>query len=99
MKRVNYNAGLSNAVEANDIIEEEKWSYMDLRDMIRILKNYIHEYRGTTVFEDFAEYIGEDVADIIDIISDIESRGGVHISDRIQRDDPNAFISGPDDWM
>lgn len=62
------------------------WNDMELVDQLAAIQNYVKEYEGTRVFEDFAESVNADVDDVIDLFSDMESRNMLHIPYVIQKD-------------
>lgn len=66
--------------------EKVDWYELDWDEQIELIKKYIRKYKGTRIFEDFAEYIDEPVEDIIDAFSDAESRGDLRIPERMQLD-------------
>lgn len=67
-------------------VEKVDWYELDWDEQIQLMKKYISKYKGTRIFEDFAEYIDEPVEDIIDAFSDAESRGDIRIPERMQLD-------------
>ena len=60
---------------------------MDWDDQVNAIKQFVKNYRGTKVFEDFAASVGVDVDDVIDIFADLESYGIIYIPRNIQIDD------------
>lgn len=62
------------------------WNDMEFADQLAAIQNYVKEYEGTRVFEDFAESVNADVDDVIDLFSDMESRNMLHIPYVIQKD-------------
>ena len=62
------------------------WHKLDWDEQIQLMKKYIKQYKGAKIFEDFAEYIGEPVEDIIDSFVDAESHGELRIPERMQLD-------------
>lgn len=66
--------------------EKVDWYELDWDEQIQLIKNYIRQYKGSRIFEDFAEYINEPVEDIIDAFSDAEYRGDIRIPERMQLD-------------
>lgn len=62
------------------------WDDLDWNEQIQVMKRYIRNYKGTRIFEDFADYINKPVEDIIDSFSDAESRGDLRIPERMQLD-------------
>lgn len=49
-------------------------------------EKYIRNYKGTKIFEDFADYVNKPVEDIIDSFGDAESYGDIRIPERMQLD-------------
>ena len=84
-----------NSEYANDELYEGKgspinWHSMDREDLdaqIAAIKDFVNNYHGTKVFEDFAASVGVDVDDIIDLFSDLEAYGVIDIPREIQIDD------------
>ena len=84
-----------NSEYANDDLYEGKgssinWHSMDREDLdnqIAAIKDFVKNYHGTKVFEDFAASVGVDVDDIIDLFADLESYGVIDIPQEIQIDD------------
>lgn len=62
------------------------WDELDWDEQIQLMKKYVRKYKGSRIFEDFAEYINEPVEDIIDAFSDAEYRGDIRIPERMQLD-------------
>ena len=62
------------------------WDDLDWNQQIQLMKKYIRNYKGTRIFEDFADYINKPVEDIIDAFSDAEYRGDIRIPERMQLD-------------
>lgn len=62
------------------------WRKLDWDEQIQLMKKYIKQYKGAKIFEDFAEYIGEPVEDIIDSFVDAESHRELRIPERMQLD-------------
>lgn len=62
------------------------WDDLDWNQQIQVMKRYIRNYKGTRIFEDFADYINKPVEDIIDSFSDAESYGDIKIPERKQLD-------------
>lgn len=60
---------------------------MDWDDQVNAIKRFVKNYRGTKVFEDFADSVGVDVDDVIDMFSDLEAHGIIYIPQEIQIDD------------
>ena len=76
------NSSVTGAAESTKI----SWNDMEFVDQLAAIQNYVKEYEGTRVFEDFAEYVNEDVYDVIDLFSDMESRNMIYIPYNIQKD-------------
>lgn len=66
--------------------EKVDWYELDWDEQIQLMKKYVRQYKGSRIFEDFAEYIDEPVEDIIDAFSDAEFRGDLRIPERMQLD-------------
>lgn len=62
------------------------WDDLDWNQQIQVMKRYIRNYKGTRIFEDFADYINKPVEDIIDSFTDAESYGDIKIPERKQLD-------------
>lgn len=62
------------------------WDDLDWNQQIQLMKKYIRNYKGTKIFEDFADYVNKPVEDIIDSFGDAESRGDIRIPERMQLD-------------
>jgi hypothetical protein len=62
------------------------WDDLDWNQQIQVMKRYIRNYKGTRIFEDFADYINKPVEDIIDSFTDAESHGDIRIPERKQID-------------
>lgn len=62
------------------------WDDLDWNQQIQVMKRYIRNYKGTRIFEDFADYINKPVEDIIDSFCDAESHGDIKIPERKQLD-------------
>lgn len=62
------------------------WDDLDWNQEIQLMKKYIRNYKGTKIFEDFADYVNKPVEDIIDSFSDAESYGDIRIPERMQLD-------------
>nr|DAY85161.1 MAG TPA: hypothetical protein [Caudoviricetes sp.] len=62
------------------------WDDLDWNQQIQLMKKYIRNYKGTKIFEDFADYVNKPVEDIIDAFSDAEYRGDIRIPERMQLD-------------
>ena len=62
------------------------WDDLDWNQQIQLMKKYIRNYKGTKIFEDFADYVNKPVEDIIDAFSDAEYRGDIRIPERKQID-------------
>lgn len=87
-KELNYYDIIEKAPEGITSAESTKisWNDMELVDQLAAIQNYVKEYEGTRVFEDFAEYVNKDVSDVIDLFSDMESRNMIYIPYNIQKD-------------
>lgn len=87
-KELNYYDIIEKAPEGITAAESTKisWNDMELVDQLAAIQNYVKEYEGTSVFEDFAEYVNKDVSDVIDLFSDMESRNMIYIPYNIQKD-------------
>lgn len=66
--------------------EKVDWYELDWDEQIQLMKKYVRQYKGSRIFEDFAEYINIPVEDIIDAFSDAEYRGDLRIPERMQLD-------------
>ena len=62
------------------------WDDLDWNQQIQLMKKYIRNYKGTKIFEDFADYVNKPVEDIIDSFCDAEYRGDIRIPERKQID-------------
>lgn len=62
------------------------WDDLDWNQQIQLMKKYIRNYKGTKIFEDFADYVNKPVEDIIDSFCDAESYGDIRIPERKQID-------------
>lgn len=62
------------------------WDDLDWNQQIQLMKKYIRNYKGTKIFEDFADYVNKPVEDIIDSFVDAESYGDIRIPERKQID-------------
>jgi hypothetical protein len=87
-KELDYYDIIEKAPEGITSAESTKisWNDMELVDQLAAIQNYVKEYEGTRVFEDFAEYVNKDVSDVIDLFSDMESRNMIYIPYNIQKD-------------
>lgn len=85
---VNYSADMVN-VSCTEA-PQKSWAEMDWYEQIEFMNRYVDNYRGTSVFEDFAAYVGENVQDIIDCFTDAEHRGDLYIPEEIQIDSEYA---------
>lgn len=81
--------GLNGVVESKRKLKEANtdWQSMDWDDQVNAIKRFVKNYRGTKVFEDFADSVGVDVDDVIDMFSDLEAHGIIYIPQEIQIDD------------
>ena len=66
--------------------EKVDWYELDWDEQIQLMKKYVRQYKGSRIFEDFAEYVNIPVEDIIDSFSDAESHGDIRIPERMQLD-------------
>lgn len=60
------------------------WFDRDFEDQVAAIQSFVKTYKGKKVFEDFADSVGVDVEDVIDLFADMESRGLVDIPREIQ---------------
>ena len=63
----------------NESSKRFDWDNLDVFEQTKIMKDFVRKYNGTKVFEDFADYIGVPVDDVIDLFADAESRGFIQI--------------------
>ena len=63
----------------NESSKRFDWDNLDVFEQTKIMKDFVRKYNGTKVFEDFADYIGVPVDDVIDLFTDAESRGFIQI--------------------
>lgn len=77
-------------VYASSQKSEVNWDEMSWREQVECMKNFVKNYKGTRVFEDFADYIGEDVENIIDAFCDAEAHGDISIPKSKQKDSDYA---------
>ena len=68
----------------------EDWLNLRWNDQLADMKAYVKSYKGTRIFEDFAESIGVDPDDIIDMFCDAEAHGDIKISQKKQQDSAYA---------
>lgn len=80
------NKGSANSSVDIKASSEIIWDDLDWNQQIQVMKRYIRNYKGTRIFEDFADYINKPVEDIIDSFCDAESRGDIKIPERKQLD-------------
>ena len=80
------NKGSVNSSSSIKSSSEIIWDDLDWNQQIQVMKRYIRNYKGTRIFEDFADYINKPVEDIIDSFSDAEYRGDIKIPERMQLD-------------
>lgn len=73
-----------------DVNDIHPWFYREFEDQVAVIQDFVKNYKGTKVFEDFADSIGVDVEDVIDLFADMESRGLVDIPREIQIDSDYA---------
>lgn len=65
--------------KVNESSKRFDWDNLDVFEQTKIMKDFVRKYNGTKVFEDFADYIGVPVDDVIDLFTDAESRGFIQI--------------------
>lgn len=80
------NKGSANSSVDIKASSEIIWDDLDWNQQIQVMKRYIRNYKGTRIFEDFADYINKPVEDIIDSFCDAESYGDIKIPERMQLD-------------
>ena len=80
------NKGSVNSSSSIKASSEIIWDDLDWNQQIQVMKRYIRNYKGTRIFEDFADYINKPVEDIIDSFCDAESYGDIKIPERKQLD-------------
>ena len=80
------NKGSANSSVDIKASSEIIWDDLDWYQQIQVMKRYIRNYKGTRIFEDFADYINKPVEDIIDSFCDAEYRGDIKIPERKQLD-------------
>lgn len=80
------NKGSANSSTNIKASSEIIWDDLDWNQQIQVMKRYIRNYKGTRIFEDFADYINKPVEDIIDSFTDAESYGDIEIPERMQLD-------------
>lgn len=80
------NKGSVNSSSSIKASSEIIWDDLDWNQQIQVMKRYIRNYKGTRIFEDFADYINKPVEDIIDSFCDAESHGDIKIPERKQLD-------------
>lgn len=80
------NSGSANSSVDIKASSEIIWDDLDWNQQIQVMKRYIRNYKGTRIFEDFADYINKPVEDIIDSFCDAESYGDIKIPERKQLD-------------
>ena len=73
-----------------EVDQNRRWEDMDLYEQIAVMKKFVRNYKGSKVFEDFAEHVGEDVEDIIDTFCDAEAHGDIKIPWNKQKDSEYA---------
>lgn len=66
--------------------EKVDWYELDWDEQIQLMKKYVRQYKGSRIFEDFAEYVNIPVEDIIDSFTDAESHEDIKIPERMQLD-------------
>lgn len=80
------NKGSVNSSSSIKASSEIIWDDLDWNEQIQVMKRYIRNYKGTRIFEDFADYINKPVEDIIDSFTDAESHEDIKIPERMQLD-------------
>lgn len=80
------NKGSANSSTNIKASSEIIWDDLDWNEQIQVMKRYIRNYKGTRIFEDFADYINKPVEDIIDSFTDAESHEDIKIPERMQLD-------------
>lgn len=75
----------------NESSKRFDWDNLDVFEQTKIMKDFVRKYNGTKVFEDFADYIGVPVDDVIDLFTDAESRGFIQIPQEKQIN--SAYVS------
>lgn len=80
------NKGSANSSVDIKASSEIIWDDLDWNQQIQVMKRYIRNYKGTRIFEDFADYINKPVEDIIDSFTDAESHEDIKIPERMQLD-------------
>ena len=80
------NKGSANSSVDIKASSEIIWDDLDWNQQIQVMKRYIRNYKGTRIFEDFANYINKPVEDIIDSFTDAESHEDIKIPERMQLD-------------
>lgn len=80
---------------------QNSWFDLSWDDQVKAIKDFVINYEGTRVFEDFASSVGVDVDDIIDSFADLESHDIIYIPREIQVDSDFAhdeFYDDEDDY-
>lgn len=80
------NKGSANSSSSIKASSEIIWDDLDWNQKIQVMKRYIRNYKGTRIFEDFADHINKPVEDIIDSFADAEANGDIKIPERKQID-------------
>lgn len=80
------NKGSVNSSSSIKASSEIIWDDLDWNQQIQVMKRYIRNYKGTRIFEDFADHINKPVEDIIDSFADAEANGDIKIPERKQID-------------
>lgn len=80
------NKGSANSSVDIKASSEIIWDDLDWNQQIQVMKRYIRNYKGTRIFEDFADHINKPVEDIIDSFADAEAHGDIKIPERKQID-------------
>ena len=79
MKAVNSKNESVRRRRVNESSKRFDWDNLDVFEQTKIMKDFVRKYNGNKVFEDFADYIGVPVDDVIDLFTDAESRGFIQI--------------------
>ena len=80
------NKGSANSSTNIKSSSEIIWEDLDWDQQIQLMKKYVRQYKGSRIFEDFAEYVNIPVEDIIDDFCDAEYREYIVIPERMQLD-------------
>lgn len=82
--------GQQNVTSSTFADSDRNWLNLDWNDQLADMKAYVKSYNGTRIFEDFAESVGLDPDDIIDMFCDAEEHGDIKISYEKQKDSEYA---------